>query len=105
VKHGLARALDLSSANDMKKKKQSRPENPSSNNVSDPAWLHDYPRAIRAPYTQEELDDLVEGFIVGNEDSAAWKELVQGYGFEVAKEILRNGFIRNDPNLDDELIH
>ncbi len=43
--------------------------------------------------------------IHGNGDSAAWKELVQRYGFEVAKGILRNGFIRNDPNLDDELIH
>lgn len=89
----------------MKRKKQSRPENPSSINGSDPAWLHDDPRAIRVPYTEEELDDLVEGFIVGNGDSAAWKELLQRYGFEVAKEILRNGFVRNDPNLDDELIH
>ena len=105
VKKILARALDLSSASDMKRKKQSRPENPSSNNVSDPAWLHDDARTVRVPYTEEELDDLVEGFIVGNGDSAAWKELVQGHGFEVAKEILRNGFIRNDPNLDDELIH
>jgi hypothetical protein len=89
----------------MKRKKQSRPDNPRSNNVSDPAWLHDDHRAVRTPYTEEELDDLVEGFIVGNGDSAAWKELVQTHGFEVAKQILRNGFIRNDPNLDDEFIH
>lgn len=91
--------------NDMKRKKAKPPENPSSNNVSEPAWLHDDPGAVRIPYTEEELDDLVEGFIVGNGDSAAWKELVQRHGFEVAKEILRNSFIRNDPNLDDELIH
>jgi hypothetical protein len=88
-----------------KKKKLKPPENPSSNNVSEPAWLHDDPRAIRVPYTEEELDDLVEGFIIGNGDTTAWKELVQRHGFEVAKEILRNSFIRNDPNLDDELIH
>jgi len=105
VNNILARALDLSPTNDMKRKKQNHPENSSSNNVSDPAWLHDDPRAIRVPYTEEELDGLVEGFIVGNGDSAAWKELVQRHGFEVAKEILRNGFIKNDPNLDHELIH
>lgn len=105
VKNILARALDLSPINDMKREQQSRPENPRSNNVSDPAWLQDDHRAVRTPYTEEELDDLVEGFIVGNGDSAAWKELVQTHGFEVAKGILRNGFIRNDPNLDDEFIH
>lgn len=105
VKNILGRALDFSPANDMKRKKQSLAEDPSADYMSDPAWLHDDHRSVRTPYTEEELDDLVEGFIVGNGDSAAWKELVQTHGFEVAKEILRNGFIRNDPNLDDEFIH
>jgi len=105
VRNILSRALDFNPANDVKRKKAKPPENSSSNNVSEPAWLHDDPRAVRTPYTEEELDDLVEGFIVGNGDSAAWKELVQTHGFEAAKEILRNGFIRNVPNLDDEVIH
>jgi len=89
----------------MKRKKAKPPKDLSSNNVSEPAWLHDDPRAVRIPYSEEELDDLVEGFIVGNGDSSAWKELVQRHGIYIAKEILRNSFIRNDPNLDGELIH
>jgi NAD(P)-dependent dehydrogenase (short-subunit alcohol dehydrogenase family) len=105
VKNILGRALDFNPANEMKRKKQSLAEDPSADDMSDPAWLHDDARTVRLPYSEEELDDLVEGFIVGNGDSAAWIELVQRYGFEAAKEILRNGFIRNDPNLDDELIH
>jgi hypothetical protein len=43
--------------------------------------------------------------LLGMEIPQPGKTLFQGYGFEAAKEILRNGFIRNDPNLDDELIH
>lgn len=105
VKNILGRALDFNPANDMKRKKQSLAEDPSADDLSDPAWLHDDARTVRLPYSEEELNDLVEGFIVGNGDSSAWKELLQRHGFEVAKEILRNSFIRNDPNLDDELIH
>ena len=84
----------------MKKKQARRPKNP-----PEPTWLHDNPDAIRIPYTEDELDKLVEGFIAGNGDSPAWKELVQRHGFYGAKEILRNSFIKKDPNLDNELIN
>ncbi len=89
----------------MKKKKRDHPKKLIPPNVPDPPWLHDDPNALRLPYTEEELDKLVEGFITGNSDSPAWKELVQKHGFSGAKEILKNRFIATDPNLKRERIH
>ncbi len=65
----------------------------------DPPWLHDNPDAIPIPYTKEELDELVKGFIAGNSDSKAWKDLVIKVGIDEAKQILRKSFINKDPNI------
>ena len=89
----------------MKKKQVKHPKKSSSSNLPEPPWLNDNPDAIRIPYTEDELDELVEGFIAGNGDSPAWKELVQRHGFYGAREILRNSFIKKDPNLDNEPVH
>jgi hypothetical protein len=89
----------------MKKKNRNHPKRITPANVPDPPWLHDNPDATPIPYTEEELDKLVEGFIAGNSDSPAWIELVQKFGFTGAKQILRDRFINRDPNINKERIH
>ena len=89
----------------MKKKTRNPPNRISPANVPDPPWLRDDPDAIPIPYTEDELDKLVEGFIAGNSDSPAWIELVQKFGFNGAKQILRDSFIAKDPNINKERIH
>lgn len=89
----------------MRKKQEKLPKKSSSSSLLEPPWLHDNPDAMRIPYTEDELDQLVEGFIAGNGDSPAWQELVEEHGFYGAKEILRNSFIATDPNLDTEPIN
>lgn len=89
----------------MKKKQAKGPKKPDSSKRSEPPWLYDDPDAARTPYTEDELDKLVEGFIAGNGDSPAWTDLVRTHGFYGAREILRNMFIKKDPNLDSEPIN
>jgi hypothetical protein len=89
----------------MQRKSRSQPKTIIPAKVPDPPWLQDKPDAIPVPYTEEELDRLVEGFIAGNSDSPAWIELVQRFGFNRAKQLLRNSFVNRDPNIYKERIH
>jgi hypothetical protein len=89
----------------LKTKQRKHPKKTGLSNPPEPPWLHDDPNATRIPYTEEELDKLVQGFIAGNGDSKAWKELVRTHGFYGAREILRDIFIKRDPNIDDERIN
>jgi hypothetical protein len=89
----------------MKRKQPKGPKKTRSSNPPEPSWLYDDPNAARTPYTEEELDKLVEGFIAGNGDSQAWTDLVRTHGFYGAREILRSMFIKKDPNLDNEPIN
>jgi hypothetical protein len=89
----------------MKKKEAKHPKKSGSSSPPEPAWLHDNRDAAGIPYTEEELDKIVEGFIAGNADSPAWKDLVEKHGFYGAREILRIIFIKKDPNLEDEPIN
>ena len=50
------------------------------------------------PYTEEELDLLVEGTLDSIRDTAAWKNLVRQVGKEEARRVLRSRLIINDEN-------
>ena len=50
------------------------------------------------PYTEEELELFVDGFINVMDDIQDWKRMVQEVGEQKAKEILKEGFKRMDPN-------
>jgi len=61
-------------------------------NIPDPPWLDDNPSDITEPYTDEELDLFVEGFIQAHKNTQAWKKLVRKVGKEEALQVLRNSF-------------
>jgi hypothetical protein len=62
--------------------------------ADDPAWMN--PENDRkTPYTDEELDEFVEGFIRGL-DEAEWLALKSRFGEDEARKKIRDGFIAND---------
>ena len=63
-----------------------------------PAWIRDDPPDRSTPYTEEELDLLVEGTLDSILDTAAWKNLVRQVGKEEAQRVLRSRLIMNDEN-------
>jgi hypothetical protein len=76
-----------------KNKKRKQPEiNPPDSNTPEPPWLYDTPSDIIGPYSDEELDLFVEGFIQAHSDTQAWKDLVKKVGKEEALQVLRNSF-------------
>ncbi len=50
------------------------------------------------PYTEEELDLLVEGTLESIRDTASWKNLVDRAGKEEARRTLRSRIIMQDEN-------
>jgi len=63
-----------------------------------PSWMKDDPPDRSTPYTEEELDVLVEGTIKGIDDTAAWKDLVREVGKDKARRVLRSRLIMMDEN-------
>ena len=63
-----------------------------------PSWIVDESLDRTTPYTEEELDLLVEGTLEGIRDTAAWKNLVDRAGEEEARRILRSRIIMQDEN-------
>ncbi len=62
--------------------------------TDDPDWLN--PENDRkTPYTDEELEELVEGFINGLDD-AEWSALKSKYGEDEARKNIKAGLIAND---------
>ena len=53
-----------------------------------PSWIVDESLHRTTPYTEEELDLLVEGTLEGIRDTASWKNLVDRAGEEEARCIL-----------------
>jgi hypothetical protein len=54
-----------------------------------PDWVKGDSPGRSTPYTEEELDLLVEGTVKGIRDTAAWKNLVHRVGKEEARRELR----------------
>lgn len=65
--------------------------------VKEPAWL-DARKDRRTPYTEEELELFVDGFISSMNDVVDWERMVNAVGEIRAREILKEGFRRMDPN-------
>ncbi len=65
-----------------------------------PAWVTDPSPGRTRPYTDEELDLLVEGTVEGIRDTAAWRELVDRVGEEEARRQLRARLAMWDQNTE-----
>ncbi len=89
----------------MKNKKSKEPK--IDTNTPEPDWLYDNPSDITEPYTDEELDLFVEGFLQANCDTQAWKDTVRKFGKDEALQILRDSFISSDTRKDRKktLVH
>ncbi len=61
----------------------------------EPAWL-DPVNDRRTPYTEEELEQFVDGAISSMDDVEAWNKLVAEHGEKKAREILKEGFRKMD---------
>ena len=63
-----------------------------------PSWIVDESLDRTTPYTEEELDLLVEGTLESIRDTASWKNLVDRAGEEEARRTLRSRIIMQDEN-------
>ena len=61
-----------------------------------PPWVNDETLEGTTPYTEEELDLLVEGTIESIRDTASWKALADRVGEEEARRELRSRLILKD---------
>lgn len=63
-----------------------------------PSWLRDESADRTTPYTEEQLDLLVDGTLDGIRDTASWQNLVGQEGEDEARRILRSCLIMKDEN-------
>ena len=64
---------------------------------SEPSWLN--PRADRKkPFTEAELDSLVDDFISSMADTDAWQALVAELGERQAREVAKKRLAAQDAN-------
>lgn len=77
-----------------------RPDRPGSDGVNDilPPWVEEDRDGRATPYSEAELDDLVEGTIAGIDDTDAWHKLVAEHGEDEARRRLRAVLILRDEN-------
>jgi hypothetical protein len=79
-------------------KKRPIPEIPEPLGSDLPSWVADQDLDRTTPYTEDELDLLVDGTLEGIHDTAAWKKLVNQVGEEEARRVLRFRIIMRDEN-------
>jgi hypothetical protein len=75
-----------------------KPETLESDDWDLPSWVVDESADRTTPYTEEELDLLVEGTLDGILDTASWQNLVSRSGEDEARRILRSCLIMRDEN-------
>ncbi len=63
-----------------------------------PSWFVDESLDRVTPYTEEELDLIVEGTLEGIRDTVSWKNLVDRAGEEEVRRILHSRIIMQDEN-------
>jgi hypothetical protein len=61
-----------------------------------PSWAVDELAGRTTPYSEEQLDLLVEGTLDGIRDTASWQNLVGQEGEDEARRILRSCLIMRD---------
>ena len=86
-------------------KKKTLSTEPESNNQDMPDWMLDDSPGRSTPYTEEELDILVEGTLKGIQDTEAWKNLVRKVGEKEARQVLRTRLIMRDERAAKETRH
>ena len=52
----------------------------------------------KTPYTEKELEDFAEDFILSMSDTAKLKSMIEKDGIEKVKEILKDSFRKRDEN-------
>lgn len=87
------------------KKKNTVPKNRHSHQADEPSWVSDDSPGRATPYTDEEIDLLLEGIKDGILDTQAWKDLVLRIGEEEAERVLRAGLVSMDPNVEGNRRH
>ena len=75
-----------------------KPETLESDDWDLPSWVVDESADRTTPYTEQELDLLVEGTLDGILDTASWQNLVSRSGEDEARRILRSCLIMRDEN-------
>ena len=63
-----------------------------------PSWVGDASADRTTPYTEKQLDLLVDGTLDGIRDTASWQNLVGQEGEDEARRILRSCLIMKDEN-------
>lgn len=74
-----------------------KPETHKSYDLDLPSWV-DESADRTTPYTEAELDCLVDGTLDGIRDTASWQNLVEKAGEGEARRILRSCLIMRDEN-------
>ena len=70
-----------------------------------PAWVDEDAPARTTPYTEQELDDLVESTLESIRDTAAWNDLVERVGEDDARDQLRARLILRDERANVQSRH
>jgi hypothetical protein len=87
------------------KRNKSKKAKPELNNDEEPSWVKDTSPGRSTPYSEEELDLLVDGTIEGIRDTAAWRDLVRRVGQKEARRVIRAQLIMRDENANKLTIH
>jgi hypothetical protein len=85
-----------------KNTKKQKTEIQDTNNF-EPDWLYDKPSDSNKPYTDEEIEIFVKGFIDAHSDTQAWKDTLRKLGKEEAIQQLRDGFKNTDTRKNRKL--
>ena len=75
-----------------------KPETLESYDLDLTSWVVDESADRTTPYTEAELDHLVDGTLDGIRDTASWQNLVDQAGEVEARRILRSCLIMRDEN-------
>lgn len=78
----------------------SKSDRPGGSSLKDalPPWADEDRQSRATPFSEVELDDLVEGAIAGIDDAEAWCSLVADHGEAEARRRLRAALILEDEN-------
>ena len=70
-----------------------------------PNWVAEGSRRTATLYSEEELDQLVDGMWEAVRDMAVWEDLVARVGEEEARRVLRTRIIMEDKNAGKQTRH
>ena len=80
------------------RRKKPKPDPPEAGDGDMPSWVAAESPVRTTPYTEAELDRLVEDTLAGIRDTIAWHDLVGRVGEQAARRELRARLIMHDAN-------